>query len=283
MEQPKLIFDIGMHKGEDLEFYLSEGAKIVSVDADPLLIEMAKRKFDKYIKSNQLILINKVLSDIDGQELTFNISNNSVWNSLNSGIAGRNDGSVMEIKVQSTTLTALMQVYGVPYYCKIDIEGMDDVCLKSIKTSNVKPEFISVETECLPEKKQATEEDFLSTLYSLKSLGYSRFQLIDQATLQQLVLGKKFYTDNHKLFYYTNRILSKTGIKISPYVYKDKLSHQFNFNFPEGSSGPYGHHLEGKWSNFEEAKKLLIQHRTDYFKLSNAFSFGFWCDWHATI
>ena len=34
-----LIYDVGMHKGEDTEFYLSKGFKVVGFEADPDLTQ----------------------------------------------------------------------------------------------------------------------------------------------------------------------------------------------------------------------------------------------------
>ena len=41
----KLIYDVGMHLGEDAEFYLSKGYKVIAIDADPNLIKLAKSRF----------------------------------------------------------------------------------------------------------------------------------------------------------------------------------------------------------------------------------------------
>lgn len=294
LESENLIFDIGMHKGEDLQFYLNRNAKIIAVDADPLMIELVSRKFKSYIENNRLVLINKAISDVENSELKFNLSSNSEWSSLNPEIAGRSvlnslaigiEGKafseVGQIKVYSTTLPALMKQYGVPYYCKIDIEGMDNVCLQSLKNCKELPAFISVESECLGENQIVKEEYTLQTLYSLASLGYSKFALIDQKTLQPLRLNEKFYKSS-PLFYYLNRVFNRLKLKIDSFTFRDELAFEFNYTFPSGSSGPYGKYLNATWYNFEDAKQLLLQHRTDYFKTKIAEPYGFWCDWHAT-
>ena len=36
-----LIFDIGMHIGQDTEFYLKKGFRVVAIEADPTLAEAA--------------------------------------------------------------------------------------------------------------------------------------------------------------------------------------------------------------------------------------------------
>ena len=293
MEVPKLIFDIGMHNGQDTKFFLHNKAKVVAVDADPKMIENAQSEFSNFIDTNQLVLVNKAIGETEGQELNFYLSNHSIWNSIDSTIAARemtnseNPGNefknttLREIKVQSTTLKVLMEEYGVPYYCKIDIEGMDNSALQSLKNSKSNPLFISVETECITENNKFSEEASLNTLYSLQALGYTKFMLIDQASLQPLALNKIFYSETkNQLFYYLNRVFGKMDISIYPIEYRRKLKY---YNFSLGASGPYGEMLRGDWYSFSDAAKLLVRHRNDYFKLSNAVGYGFWCDWHATF
>lgn len=283
MAEERLIFDIGMHLGEDLQFYLHNNARVVAVDADPVMIELALRKFNHAIKSGKLTLVNKAMSNEANVELKFNISSDSFWNSLDAGIADRKDKRVNEISVQSITLPDLIKQYGVPYYCKIDIEGMDNACLQTLKNIDRKPQFISAETECLTEDNSANEDDYLKTLNTLHSLGYNKFQLIDQNTLQPLDPDKKFYENHFPWLYYANKILGKAGVHAQSLTYRHHLSKKFNYEFPFGSSGVYGEMLRGKWYGFEDAKKMLLKHRRDYFNLKKHYEYGFWCDWHATV
>ena len=37
-----LIFDIGMHTGEDTRFYLNIGYDVIAIEANPFLVEEAK-------------------------------------------------------------------------------------------------------------------------------------------------------------------------------------------------------------------------------------------------
>ena len=35
-----LIYDVGMHKGEDTEFYLRKGFRVIAIEADPDLVSL---------------------------------------------------------------------------------------------------------------------------------------------------------------------------------------------------------------------------------------------------
>ena len=39
-----LIYDVGMHKGEDTELYLKKGFRVIAFEADPDLVASARTK-----------------------------------------------------------------------------------------------------------------------------------------------------------------------------------------------------------------------------------------------
>jgi hypothetical protein len=179
--------------------------------------------------------------------------------------------------VNTRSLQSLFDEYGVPYYCKIDIEGSDKYALKSLLGNTDRPKFLSVETECIGTEKQLCNEEALETLLILNKLGYSSFKLIDQVSLHRLLPSKPFYNMN-----YLNKIVLKTRYLFWK-NYRDKLNKQFNFNFLPGCSGPFGDDIPGDWLDFNTAKATLLYHRKFYFKKGDALNYGFWCDWHARL
>ena len=54
----QVIFDIGMHTGQDTSHYLESGYMVVAVEANPLLVEEAQLKFAKEIAAGNLIILN---------------------------------------------------------------------------------------------------------------------------------------------------------------------------------------------------------------------------------
>jgi FkbM family methyltransferase len=285
-----LIFDVGLHKGEDSLYYLTKGFRVIGIDADHSLIENARNYFSKYLMSNQLILLNFALSNNDDEELDFHISRLPEWNSLKKSISDR-DGMYKEtIKVKSKKLSSIMIEFGVPSYCKIDVEAADKVCLETLSDLDELPKYISVETECLGEFETETEEQALDTLNILNKLGYRRYKLVDQRSLCVLQPDKAFYRNvglflrminkSKRLSRTYARLQSKLGIGKT---YRDKLSDKFGFTFEGGSTGPFGEDLDFKWLDYETAKRTLLFHRDSYAKLREATSYGFWCDWHAKL
>jgi len=52
-----LIYDVGMCKGEDTDFYLKKGFRVVAFEADPDLVDMNKKRFAKEINDKKLIIV----------------------------------------------------------------------------------------------------------------------------------------------------------------------------------------------------------------------------------
>ena len=270
-----LIVDVGMHKGEDTAFYLHLGYTVVAIDADPELVEQARTAFQPYVDSGKLVLENCAVSDKE-ETVTFYLSEMSLYNSLHQKISNRNSMLKNAVSVPARMLHSIFERHGVPHYCKIDIEGFDATALRTIQGAPTLPTYISCETECIGENERISEEQSLETLDELQKLGYRRFKLIDQRTFSALTASSELYapTIPGRVI---NRLKSVAGV---PSV-REAFQRKYGFTFPRGASGPFGDETDGKWMSYEDARKSLLCNRTRYFRQPSAFSYGFWCDWHA--
>jgi len=50
MKQQNLIYDIGMHKGEDTALYLERGYNVIGFEADPHLARFCRKRFKSAAK-----------------------------------------------------------------------------------------------------------------------------------------------------------------------------------------------------------------------------------------
>ncbi|MEI6140225.1 MAG: FkbM family methyltransferase [Mariniphaga sp.] len=273
--EKNLIIDVGMHKAEDTDFYLSKGFNVIAIDADPNLIKSAHSIYYDRINKGQLNLQNFAISDTDDEDVIFYVGKRTIWNSLKSEIANRDQNYLNTITVKTKKLSSIFESFGVPYYCKIDIEGYDEIALISLKNFVELPLFISVETECLGENEKYVDKSSLATLRALNSLGYKQFKLVDQVSLNVLNNNAKFYTESNLLIY---QIFNKLNV---PFGNKRRLQKKHGYKFPNGATGPFGDDITGNWMSYEQAEKCLLKHRNDYFRLKRSISYGFWCDWHA--
>ena len=273
-----LIYDIGMFDGIDTRYFLKNNYKVIAVEADPSLAKSAGQTFQSAVSSGQLVVLNFAIADSDDQELSFNLSENSFWNSLKPGVADRMEMFKENIKVKSRKLSTLFQQYGVPFYCKVDIEGYDAIAVSTLKDTGLLPDYVSVETECIGEHETVDEKTILQTLDTPRGIGYNQFKLVDQTTLDTLELDIPFYGSGwDKLHRLKNKYVHYNLIKDR----KKGFSYDF---FYTGATGHFGESLGGKkWYHYEDAKNLILQHRAQYFdryQKQNR-NFTFWCDWHA--
>lgn len=186
--EKKTIFDVGLHKGEDTDYYLKKGFRVVAFEADPDLINLCKAKFNKEITTGDLAIVEGAIVDFDKTEETpdrikfYKNNKTSVWGTVVTEWADRNKwlGSDSEIiEVPTINFSKCIEKYGVPYYIKIDIEGMDTVCLRSLLNVQERPSYISIESN------KVHFDGLMEEIELFKKLGYDEFQAINQTKVQR--------------------------------------------------------------------------------------------------
>ncbi|RYD59314.1 MAG: FkbM family methyltransferase [Sphingobacteriales bacterium] len=271
-----LVFDIGTNNGDDALFYAHLGYEVIAIDADPTIIKNNTKK----INDPKIQFLNCAISYNDNEILDFYIDEDDTKNSLISKNVAGNNTLKEVVKVTTRTLKSLMEERGVPYYCKIDIEGYDPVAIRSLKGINELPPFMSAEGECKPDSEKFSEDGVLDVLEAFKEVGYKKFKLVDQTTLT--VLKKDdFYIKRTQLSYHLMRKLQKmTGAYSRTYTNMQRLTKEYNYPFKFAASGPFAEKLEGEWIRYEEAKALYLHHRRAFFSKEVNKPFTFWVDWH---
>jgi FkbM family methyltransferase len=246
-----VVYDVGMHKGEDSDYYLKKGFNVIGFEADPNLIAYCRSKFQNEIGTGKLIIIEGAIVELPDDRkrsrVQFYRDENSIWGwgTVCSDWAQRNEllGSSNEIiEVPVVDFNACLRKYGIPHYLKIDIEGMDTVCLKALRDFEQKPDYVSIESEKISFEKLVDE------LNLLKQLDYTRFKAI-----QQRNISRQIEPNPSKEGYYAG------------------------YHFKDGSSGLFGEDLPGDWKNYlemvNEYKRIFLQYRLfgDYGKLRKYF------------
>lgn len=239
IEKKKLIYDVGMHKGEDSDFYLKKGYKVIGFEADPNLAELCRQRFSEEIRADQLIIVEGAIVDVNENKGTngkigfFKNSKTSVWGTVVDDWAIRNKklGSASEIiDVPIIDFSECLSRFGMPYYLKIDIEGMDIICLKSLRSFTKRPDYISIESN-------KSSFDKLKEEFSIfTELGYDKFQIINQSR----ITSQKEPTDSVEGQY-------------------------LNYQFEHDSSGLFGKDLKNEWNpanvSIELYKKIFLWYK----------------------
>jgi FkbM family methyltransferase len=253
----KLVFDIGMHKGEDTAHYIKEGYNVLAVEANPVLADYCRKKFEKEIKSNRLTILTAGIAEEAGVLPFYMNLYSSEWSSFDKAIGTRNNTSFEVVNVTCVRTKSLFEEYGIPYYMKVDIEGYDYLTLKDIPDTGEKPKYVSCE---------ATHVEWLDILYSK---GYKRFKLINQANN-----FKPFNLGRERNRYYILYRKIKHAIK-------HKLRNVLPSKYPGGSSGPLGENTKGAWKTYDEIRQIYLGfYQRDLKQPLNDIS---WLDFHAAL
>ncbi len=276
-----LIYDVGLFDGGDTAYYLFRGYKVVAIDANPLMIEKAQRRFAREIEAGRLTLLNVGVSDTPGTA-TFWVSELPEWSSFDKKIASRDGTAHTPVSVSVLPFSRILEENGIPHYLKIDIEGNDRLCVDAMKGTKPIPQFISVESECVGDSGVLTEEEAIAMLLLLRDLGYRRFKLVNQK-------GWGSARSAGIADFWTRLVTSAAsgrfkvqGISTIAEKFTDSARvARLGFDFTEGSSGPWGDDIPGSWMTFDEAKDTYLRLRRQFFSRKRPL-YSFWQDWHAT-
>jgi len=227
-----LVYDVGLHKGEDTDYYVKKGFRVIAFEADPDLAEQCRTRFQKEIENGKLTIVEGAIVDSSLEKAQDKVvkfyknRDNSVWGTVAHDWAHRNEdlGTSNEIiEVPAVSFPDCLKKYGIPHYLKIDIEGMDAVCLEALTQFEEKPDYLSIESEKVSFSKLTEEIDLLT------ELGYNKFQAIQQ-------VGVSHQKEPNP---------SKEGVYVG-------------YKFHEGSSGLFGKDLASKW---KDSKQILDQYK----------------------
>jgi FkbM family methyltransferase len=174
--EPKdLIIDVGMHRGEDTEFYLRKGFDVVAIEANPDLVRYASARFEADCASGRLTILHVAVADYTG-EVELHLGPDDLWASTDPEMAVRgHQVHQRTIVVPCDTLAAILAPFPTPYYVKIDVEGRDFDCVRSLSDLAAVPRFVSFEAN------PADTEGTIEAIDTLARLGYRRFKLVNQA------------------------------------------------------------------------------------------------------
>jgi FkbM family methyltransferase len=168
-----LVFDIGAHVGDRAASFRRLGARVVAVEPQPLCVRALHSIFSG---DRGVTVVEAACADAVGTvRLQINSANPTVSTASArfprsaQGAPGWEDEIWDQTAVvESTTLDALIDAYGVPAFVKIDVEGYEDIVLAGLNHAPpaLSFEFTTIE-RLLPGR----------CLARLGALGFSDFNL----------------------------------------------------------------------------------------------------------
>jgi hypothetical protein len=145
----------------------------------------------------------------------------SVWSSLSPEFIHRNESggtSYEYVDVPALEFRQVLSDVGIPHYLKVDIEGLDMLCVRTLHHFEERPTFVSIESEVT--FNAAPRDRVFAELAELWSLGYRRFKYVNQ--------------------YFNPKYRLPSPRREGSYV---------PARFSADSSGPFGEETPGAWSD----------------------------------
>ncbi len=155
-----LCFDVGANIGTRVDVFLRLGARVIAVEPQQQCVDHMRAKYRLY----KNVTIEPVGLDEAPGEHEFLISSHSLTSSMSKEWVeriGKRGGKYAQHRwekatmVPVTTLDILIQHYGMPAFCKIDVEGFEYQVLKGLSqpiralSLEYTPEYIQPAVECV--------------------------------------------------------------------------------------------------------------------------------------
>ena len=212
-----------MFDGSDTAYYLESGYRVLSIEANPALVQDAEKRFATQVKSGQLTCVHAAIAATCGPvALTLGGADLGSSSTSSSWVTNMPMGSII---VPGITMQQILEEHGVPYYMKVDIEGADRLAVLAL-TPETRPKYLSFEIS-------GDVEELVS---HSQSIGFTRFKIINQNSFREIA-NQYSVVDRARL-----RLVRYLGYE------EPRLVRRHGRFFVSGhSSGPVPWRSDGKW------------------------------------
>jgi len=175
-----LVFDIGANIGFYAQSYLGLGAKVICVEPQPYCAQQLRHRFCNH---PAITILEMGVAESRGERILHVDSINNTTATFSDKFIHQgpfpNRTWAQDVKVSVTTLDELIRDYGIPGYCKVDVEGYEPNVLEGLSTPIPTISF---------EYYQGFIEDAERCLNHLENLGEMRLNYAPNYNFTRLAL-----------------------------------------------------------------------------------------------
>lgn len=203
IDENSLVFDIGAHVGSRTKSLLINAAHCVAVEPQPAFVELLQRMF---INDSRVSLVTDAVGREQGEAKLYVSSRHPTVSTLSgdwlSRVAPTSGFEAVkwdrEVTVKVTTLDLLIAQYGIPSFCKIDVEGMEAEILAGLSTPipivavEYIPATIDIAIACVDRMAQLEQYEFNLSPGETHHMLFSEWVSADtlKNELQRIVVNK---------------------------------------------------------------------------------------------
>lgn len=216
VKRDDLVFDVGANVGDFVDAFLHLGARVCAVEPNPFCVKELK---SLYSNNRRFILIDCALGSEEGEEKMYlggpgrhNLSTLSEeWKEKAKEKPGLSSAKWdRQVKVGIKSLDQLIREYGIPKFCKIDVEGFELEVLKGLSQP-----LPIISLEYTPWRIDPT----ISCIEYLSDLGSYEFNITMGKSRESVgKLEFKDWIDKNQIIDLVNKEIRNTDIEGDLYV-----------------------------------------------------------------
>jgi FkbM family methyltransferase len=159
-----LVYDVGLHNGDDAAYYLKKGFDVIGIDAHAGLCRSCSERFCAEIADGRMHVLNVGVGDREGTMEFFQNEAEDAISTFHPGYWEGRDWTPAQVKVRK--LSSIVREYGEPYFMKIDVEFVDHIVLLDLFMEGIIPKHVSAEAQ------------LIDVYCALVSMGYESFKIV---------------------------------------------------------------------------------------------------------
>ncbi len=131
-----LVFDIGAHVGSRSRTLISLGAAVVAVEPQPVFADIVAMHLSRQLKGLERLAVGAAEGEatlhVSSRHPTVTTLSKRFIDGVSHSAGFRDVVWDSEIRLPVTTLDRLIDKYGLPAFCKIDVEGAESDILRGL-------------------------------------------------------------------------------------------------------------------------------------------------------